>query len=177
MEWFEKAKAAIVNVGKGRGFIVKSIGELSTIVTAASCLTETQAFDAEFFDPMVGIAVIDNETPGDGLEVSEPGSFGTAYYLGLDGEWVKGEYVRHFKYGIGIWWLSDPEKPVARAMLGSPILHHDGRAIGVIAHSWEDETGPRQGQPYLAGHLPGRLLEDLGFKVWDAELAREMLAL
>ena len=78
--------------------------------------------------------------------------------------------MRRFEDGIWIWWLSDPDKPVPPALLGSPIVHfHDGRAIGVIAHPWEDETGPRQGQPYLAGHLPGRILGGLGFKVFHPE--------
>ena len=208
-------RAAVVQVGEGRGFVMEVEKRLldsgtevrccdRVIVTAAHCLPKVpQAcsfmFDDErterdligplgaarsvwaqllFVDPIADLAVLgqadSQQLPGraeaydafvDRVEPFVLGSLpegnAAVSVLSLDGRWISGRADQI----VGRLYLILEEHIVA-GMSGSPILDHQGAAIGVVSNTTEgphvaasDRQGP---QPMLARELPVWLVEALG---------------
>jgi Trypsin-like peptidase domain len=130
----------------------------------------------EFADPISDIAVL---TGWDGdyealtehpLPISLPSDQeGPAFVLSLDGRWIdlKVKWRKWLSYGH-LWVVAAGEK-FAGGMSGSPIVTHDGAAIGVVSGSTRQLTSFASGgagevwapvdspQPCIAYCLPPRL--------------------
>lgn len=121
-----------------------------------------------FADPIADIAVLgspDNQALYDEaldyealtedvpfLPIGEPVGNTAAWLLTLDGDWMK--CVVRLPGGRAIY-IDDAEDDIEAGMSGSPILNHDGTAVGVVCMN-ENSFNPR-----LTYDLPGWLLRSI----------------
>jgi hypothetical protein len=110
----------------------------------------------ELTEPLPTLAVAD-------IAIGDDAS--SAWLLSLAGEWQPCK-AKHL--GIGLW-IHEANNGIARGMSGSPVILHNGAAIGVVctaAGSGDDIDKFTEGGPNarLAAHLPGWLLRTLDLK-------------
>ncbi len=155
-----------------------SLTEERTYAALLAPLGQPPAVTTEclFVDPVSDIAVLgppDNQELWEEceaycalLETAEPLTIADAksdesgWLIWLDGTW----FQCNVKSGFGALWLFNASQGIVGGMSGSPVLSHDGAAVGVVCSSaGRPEEGHSEGgpNPRLTHHLPGWLLQEL----------------
>jgi hypothetical protein len=143
--------------------LVGQLGEEPTVW--AECLFVDPISDLAVLGPPDGQALSDETTAYEALigasvllSISHPSDATPAWLLSLDGRWF--ECLVH-SYG-GPLWITNAAEPIVGGMSGSPILTHDGSALGILCtsctESYQAEGGPN---PSLAHNLPSWLVGEL----------------
>ena len=132
-------------------------------IAVLSC-PSPRAFEEEPDEAEADLALIDAVVP---LKLGDSGPLykSPAYLIALDGRLV-GCVVRHDNTANSLW-IEAAIGSIADGMSGSPVLSREGKAIGIVASSHQDDDlfpmfrGGGRAIPLVA-NLPGRLLMEMG---------------